>query len=321
MSVSADGCADTVGIVKWVRKKRCVMAASANAIPANLHSQVFYPDNTAFANDFDAKPFEFRHSFTSDHPLFARERLRQLLTNPATKGGIYYDAGEIRVDQRWDSVPARNKPVEEVFDSLENAGAWIILRRVNLDPAYDGILQECMEEVKRLSGRRIDQDKKSQEAMIFLTSPNRVTSYHIDRECNFLMQVSGEKTINVFDRNDPDVVPEEELETFWSKDNNAGVYKPQFQDRAAVFSMRPGTGVHIPVNCPHWLKNGNNVSISLSISYQYADTRRKNVYQANYYLRKLGLKPTPPGKSQLLDTLKGSAVAAGLEVKRRIKRT
>jgi hypothetical protein len=157
--------------------------ASAHVVSAPFSAPVFYPDNTAFVKDFDEKPFELQHSFTGNHPLFERERLRQLLTNPATRGGIYYDAGDVRVDQRWHSVPPRNKPVEEVFDALENAGAWIILRRVNYDPAYNEILEECMNEVKRLSGRRIDQDKKSQEAMIFLTSPNRVTSYHIDREC------------------------------------------------------------------------------------------------------------------------------------------
>jgi hypothetical protein len=287
----------------------------------DVRGSVFGPENPGFREDFDAKPFEFQHSFHASHPLFSRDRLRQLLTHPETRGGIYYDAGEIRVDQRWDSVPARTKPVEEVFDSVDNAGAWIILRRVHKDPEYNAILEECLAEVKRLSGRAIDEDKKSQEAMIFITSPNRVTAYHIDRECNFLMQVSGEKQISVFDRNDREVVPDQELETFWSKDNNAGVYKPQYQDRAYTFTMRPGTGVHIPVNCPHWLKNGNNVSISFSISYQYRDSRRKNVYQANYYLRKMGLHPTPPGTSHLLDALKGSAIGAGLAVKSRLKRS
>jgi hypothetical protein len=302
-------------------QRQVIMATAAYPKSADLREPVFRPDNPGFREDFDSKPFEFQHSFDTAHPLFQMDRVRQLLTNPETKTGIYYDAGDIRVDQRWDAVPARNKPVEEVFDSLDNAGAWIILRRVHKDPQYNEILEECLAEVKRLSGRAIDEDKKSQEAMIFLTSPARVTAYHIDRECNFLMQVSGEKQISVFDRNDREVVPDQELETFWSKDNNAGVYKPQFQDRASVYTMRPGTGVHIPVNCPHWLKNGNNVSISLSISYQYQDSRRKNVYQANYYLRKLGLKPTPPGASPFLDSLKGSAITAGLAVKSRLKRS
>jgi hypothetical protein len=295
------------------------MSASARLDATDVQGSVFRPDNPGFEKDFDSKPFEFQHSFNAAHPLFQPDRLRQLLTNPVTRSGIYYDAGDIRVDQRWDAVPARTRPVEEVFDAIGNSGAWIILRKVHNDPEYNEILEACLAEVKRLSGRAIDQDKKSQEAMIFLTSPSRVTAYHIDRECNFLMQVSGEKQINIFDREDREVVPEQELETFWSKDNNAGVYKPQFQDRACVFTMRPGTGVHIPVNCPHWLKNGNNVSISLSISYQYQDRRRKNVYQANYYLRKLGWKPTPPGGSYLLDVLKGTAVGAGLAVKSRWK--
>ena len=296
------------------------MSASLVTPRPDLQGPVFRPDNPGFQKDFDSKPFEFHHSFDGSHPLFQLDRLRHLLTDPRTRCGVYYDAGEIRVDQRWDSVPEKTKPVEEVFDLIDHSGAWIILRRIHKDPEYNAILEDCLDEVKRLSGRSIDQDKKSQEAMIFLTSPLRVTSYHLDRECNFLMQVRGEKQINVFDRDDREVVPEEELETFWSKDNNAGIYKPQFQDRAYVFTMRPGTGVHIPVNCPHWLKNGNNVSISFSISYQYEDRRRKNVYQANYYLRKLGLKPTPPGSSELLDSLKGSAVSVGLAVKHRLRR-
>ncbi|MBV8674853.1 MAG: hypothetical protein JOZ33_15605, partial [Acidobacteriaceae bacterium] len=244
-----------------------------------------------------------------------------LIDNPVTRAGIYYDAGDIGIGQRWDTVPDRKQTLEETFDRIDNAGAWILMKRVHKDPDYDELLEQCLKEVQLLSGRQIDQDKKSQEAIIFLTSPNRVTSYHIDRECNFLMQVRGEKEISVFDRNDREVLPDSELETFWSKDNNAGVYKPQYQDRARVFLMKPGTGVHIPVNSPHWLKNGNNVSISLSISYQYKDWRRKYVFQANYYLRRMGLNPTPPGKSALLDNTKRIVMQAGFAGKKLLRPT
>jgi hypothetical protein len=274
-------------------------------------ASIFDAGNPGFREDFDEKPFEFTHCFSSDHLLFSLPRLRQLIDNPVTRPGVYYDAGDIGIGQRWDAVPERKQTLEETFDRIDNAGAWILMKRVHKDPDYNEVLEQCLREVQLLSGRQIDQDKKSQEAIIFLTSPNRVTSYHIDRECNFLMQVRGDKEISVFDRNDRDVLPETELEAFWSKDNNAGVYKPQYQDRAHVFTMRPGTGVHIPVNFPHWLKNGNNVSISLSISYQYKDWQRKYVFQANYYLRKMGLNPTPPGKSALLDNTKRMVMQAG----------
>ena len=293
--------------------------ATATTSAAMQATPIFEATNPAFRESFDEKPFEFTHSFTATHPLFDLSALRQLLDRDDVRSTAVYDATDVRVDQRWDSLPREKPPVQEVFDHLQSSQGWIMMRHLQRLPQYAELLEACLAEVMRLSGRSIDDDKKSQEAIIFVTSPNRKTPYHIDRECNFLMQVSGEKTISVFDRNDRDVVPEHELESFWSKDNNAGVYKPQFQDRAFVCTMRPGTGVHIPVNSPHWLQNGNNVSISLSISYQYKDWRRKNVYQANYFLRKMGLQPTPPGQSPLLDYTKRVTVEAGQRAKKLLK--
>jgi hypothetical protein len=280
---------------------------------------VFGFDMPQFRKNFDENPFEFRHVIGSQHPLFTRERMRHLLTNPEMKKNIYYNAGEIRVDQRWDSVPARTKPVEEVFDSVDNSGAWIALLRVNEDPEYNSLLEDCLMELKKLSGRAIDDDKKTQEADIYITSPGRVTMYHIDPICNFLMQISGEKQIHIFDRQDRDVLPEAELERYWSLNDYSVTYPRELEHRAEVFTLRPGTGVHIPVNNPHWVKNGNNISISLSINYQYKDDRRKNIYQANYYLRRAGLKPKPPGSSRIIDHMKASAVTVSRKIDRRLK--
>jgi hypothetical protein len=282
-------------------------------------TSIFDAENPGFRESFDEKPFELKHCFTADHPLFQLSRLRKLIEAPITRAGAYFDAGDIRVEQRWDSITPPKQTIEEVFERIDNAGAWILLKRVQNDPDYNELLEQCLNEVKLLSGRRIDEDKKSQEAIIFITSPRRVTTYHMDRECNFLLQVRGEKAISIFDRNDRDVLPEQEIETFWSKDNNAAVYKPQYEDHAYAFTMKPGTGVHIPVNSPHWLKNGDNVSISFSISYQYKDWHRKYVYQANYHLRKLGINPTPPGRSALLDNTKRLIIQTGLKGKKLLR--
>ena len=140
---------------------------------------------------------------------------------------------------------------------------------------------------------------RSKEGIIFVTSPSRVTAYHIDRECNFLVQLRGSKHISIFDRNDREVLPEVERERFWTVDNNAAVYKPDLQNRASVFEMKPGTGVHIPVNAPHWVQNGNNVSITFAITFQFHDHVLADVYRTNYYLRKMGLAPVPPGRSRV----------------------
>jgi hypothetical protein len=296
-----------------------VMSARAVITDSELEANIFEFDTLNFRKNFDEKSFGFRHSFTPSHPLFSLERMRRLLTNPATKNSVYYNAGDVRVDQRLDSLPDRKKPVEEIFDSVRNAGAWIALLRVNEDPEYGLLLDECLSEVKKLSGRFIDEDKKTQEADIYITSPGRVTMYHLDPICNFLMQISGEKQIHIFDRNDRDVLPEEELERFWSVKNYAATYPQELESRAEVYTLCPGTGVHIPLSNPHWLKNGDDISISLSINYQYKDMRRKNVYQANYYLRKMGFKPKPLGCSGLVDYMKASAVTVSQAANTRIK--
>ena len=295
-------------------------AVAEMPVKTSVQTSIFDAANPGFHTDFDEKPFEFKHSFSEDHPMFQMQRIRQILDHHELKHHAYYDHGEIIIGQRWQQLPERKLTSKEVFDNIDEASGWMMLRHLEKDPEYNELLEQCLNEVKLLTGRKIDEDKKSQEAIIFFASPNRITAYHIDRECNLLMQIKGNKEMNIFDRNDRDVTPEIELETFWAKDNNAGIYKPEFQDRAYVFQMRPGSGVHIPVNSPHWLRTPNNVSISFSVSYQYKDTRRKYVYQANHYLRKLGLNPTPPGKSALLDNTKRAVVSVGFAGKNLVKK-
>ncbi len=65
------------------------MAVQTVAAGAKLSTRIFEPNNPSFQESFDEKPFEFRHNFTSDHPLFSRERLRRLLSDPAMKENVY----------------------------------------------------------------------------------------------------------------------------------------------------------------------------------------------------------------------------------------
>jgi hypothetical protein len=141
----------------------------------------------------------------------------------------------------------------------------------------------------------------------------------MDRECNFLLQVSGTKTVHVFDRDDREVLPDEEIERFWAVDNNAPVFRPEYQDRAISYKMTPGTGVHIPVNFPHWVQNNDNISVSLSVNFQFLDSMRANIYRSNYYLRKLGVRPSPPGLHSTRDATKSFAMSCALAARRLVR--
>lgn len=267
-------------------------------------------DSEQFQGKFNRKSFEVSHNLVT-HPLFQLPQLmdlaeRTLKTRPKD---LHYDAGNVRVGQRWDEIAKAPFSAKEGLDRIEGCGAWFVFRSAQRDPEYRVFLDRGLAEIKALAGPQIDSKIMVEDIIIFITSPERVTTYHIDRECNFLLQIRGTKMLHVFDREDREVLSEEELERFWATDFNAAVYKPHLQHRAKSYKMVPGTGVHIPVNCPHWVENDDNVSVSLSVNFQFKDTLRANAYRANFLLRKLGLNPAPPGHSASLDAAKAHAVA------------
>ncbi len=272
-------------------------------------------DNNIFREKFNRKWFDFEHTLAAN-PLFSLERLVALakLTAKLRPHDLYFDKGASRIGQRWNETPACDLPIEETIRKLEQEGAWIVMKHAELDPAYESIIHRTMSEVLELTGREMERKVKFAEIILFVTSPKRLTTYHIDRECNFAAQIRGNKTIYMFDREDRDVLTEPEIERFWAVDNNAAVYKPHLQDRAEAFLLRPGNGIHIPVNCPHWLQNHDNVSITASLNFKFKDAVLGNVYRANHAIRKLGINPLPPGRSASRDAVKRVLLGAGMAV-------
>lgn len=266
-------------------------------------------DPERFREQFNRTSFEVSHSLAS-HPLLQLPALMELAdrTLKVRPNDLHYDAGDIRVDQRWDEITKTSFSAKEALERVENCGAWFVFKSAQRDPEYRMFLDRGLEELKANIGPGIDSQIMVEDIIIFVTSPRRVTTYHIDRECNFLLQIRGAKTLHVFDREDREVLSEEEIERFWAVDFNAAVYKQHLQHRAKSYRLMPGSGVHIPVNCPHWLENEDNVSVSLSVNFQFKDELRANAYRANFLLRKMGIRPTPPGRSRALDVAKSYAV-------------
>jgi len=285
--------------------------SSATAASTTIPVRLFDARQHEFAQQFNQRSFEFTHHLAG-HPLFEIPRLIELSKRLSSKPGgqLYYDAGDVRINQRWDESPTTDLSVDETIRRIQDAGAWVVLKRAEQDPEYRALLDDCMAEIQTLTGRNLKREMKADEVIIFITSPHRITTYHIDRECNFLLQIHGDKDISVFDQNDRDILPEKEIERFWTLDNNAAIYKEQFQNRAKVYNLSPGKAIHIPVNAPHWVKNGKDISVSLSVNFQFREVYPANVYRANFLLRKMGINPLPPGQSRIRDRIKGLAVSS-----------
>ena len=126
--------------------------------------------------EFDHWHFVFRHHL-SDHSLFQLPRLIELARSTAATraDNLYYDAGvqNVRAALGHHSAPF---PVDETIDRIENAGAWIALKRADADPSYAALLDRCMSDILEVSGRQLERKMRRKEVIVFITSPNRLTT-------------------------------------------------------------------------------------------------------------------------------------------------
>jgi len=295
------------------------MIGSGNSTSdAAIYGPALRIDADVFRERFNKRHFVLHHDL-ADHSAFDVEALVHLArkTSETRPRDVYFDEGTVEPGQRWATIGRGAMTVDETIQRLESRNAWIMIWRSDLVSPYDALLDRALRDIFALTGSEIERTIKKKEVILFITSPNRVTPYHIDRECNFLLQMRGRKQLSVFSRDEREVLPEREIEKFWACDSNAAVYRPELQNRATVIQMEPGNGVHIPVNAPHWVQNDNNVSVTASFNFQFRDHLRANVYRTNYYMRKIGLQPTPPFRHPTVDAVK-KPVGALLNMARRL---
>ncbi len=128
----------------------------------------------------------------------------------------------------------------------------------------------------------------------------------MDGEHNFLLQIRGSKEVSIFDQNNRAVITEEELERYYQGKSHRNLkFNDSKQAYAQVFTLTPGVGLHFPVTAPHWVKNGNEVSISFSITFRSLESEKRSMlYFVNGRLRQLGMNPTSPGVSSWRDQVK-----------------
>lgn len=257
-------------------------------------------DRGAFAAGFGRAAFGLQHRLAGDS-LFSLERLVALSRAlPADK--VEYNAGDLPISVDPATTPRNGLSPEETIRRIRECRSWLVLKNVERDPAYCALLERCLAEVNDLRGTPAMSQK---HGFIFVSSPGAVTPYHMDPEENFLLQIEGRKTMHVFDPWDRAVLSEQEIERFFGGAHRNLVFRDEYRPRAQAFELSPGSAVHVPMAAPHWVKNGPQVSISFSITFQTAASmRRQLAHRMNARLRRLGVEPRPIGQSPLRDGLK-----------------
>lgn len=261
-------------------------------------------DSQAFGESFGRAPLRVEHGLT-EHPLLALDSLATLAERlPAHRvEHNYANVGKV-VDPK--DLRQSDEPAGEVARNIETNGCWMVLRNIELDPTYKGLLDTCLDEVEPYVE---DQEGKmvGREGFIFLSAPGSMTPSHTDPEHNFLLQVSGTKEMNV------GRFPDERTEQLALEQALGGEHSNlSWEPRDPVpFDLSSGDGVYVQPHAPHWVENGDRVSISLSITFKTpASQQALRVHSINARLRRLGMAPTPPGRRPGLDRRKAACSKA-----------
>jgi hypothetical protein len=213
------------------------------------------------------------------------------------------------VETPYSQVRTRPQTLSAFYD-IEGSDSFIKLTNINeVDEEYAAVCRGVVADTEAMVGHAILGGVTLVNMTVFIASPNVVTPYHIDHDANFLCQIAGEKDVYLFDANDRELLTFDEIEQFYFGNRDAARYREQFQPRGRCFHVTPGLGVHHPQLWPHWVRNGPNVSISVSIHICTRDLdRRAHVIQVNRILKKARLHPRPPDESILLDSIKASGL-------------
>jgi mannose-6-phosphate isomerase-like protein (cupin superfamily) len=246
-----------------------------------------------FAANYPEVPHKLTHALGL-HPLMELDALARLAeTLPAAS--IEYNAADQPIGVEGKPA-ATGIPIGETIRHIETTRSWAVLKNIEQDPAYAALLADLLAEIRPAIEARTGRMLKMQ-GYVFVTSAGGVTPYHFDPEHNILMQVRGSKVMTQFPAGNAAFAPDEVHETYHTGGGRELKWREDLLAGGREFPLAAGEAVFVPVMAPHFVRNGPESSVSLSItwrsewSFAEADARA-----FNGLLRKLSLTPSAPGR-------------------------
>lgn len=278
-------------------------------------SAVFPPaSRSAFAAAYPETPHKLVHALDR-HPLLAIDALAKL-GEALPAASVEYNRGDLPIGVS--GKPAGNGlTIGETIRGIDITQSWAVLKNVEQTPAYAELLAALLDELRPAIHPRTGTPLKPQ-AFVFVSSPDAVTPYHFDPEHNLLLQLRGTKVLTQFPAGDARFAPDTVHETYHTGGGRELVWRDDFGSGGTAFALAPGEAVYVPVMAPHHVRNGSEVSISLSItwrsqwSFAEADARA-----FNGVLRRIGLRPRAPRRWPASNHAKALAWRALARISRR----
>jgi hypothetical protein len=259
----------------------------------SFKQQIFGEDSRKqFDSCYPEQPHVFDHAMVS-HQLLTLEALAKLGTALPGKS-VEYNPGDLPVGITPEDVPDNGMTIGDTIRMIEQSASWAVLKNIEQVPEYEALLLSLLGEIRPILETKTGQMLKPQ-GFIFVSSPDAVTPYHFDPEHNILLQLRGEKWMTTFPAGDARFAADEIHEAYHVGGHRNLVWQDDFEADGTRHHLTPGKAIFVPVMAPHYVQNGSEPSISLSItwrsdwSFEEADARA-----LNGLLRKRGMKPKAP---------------------------
>ncbi|MGV3512707.1 MAG: transcriptional regulator [Novosphingobium sp.] len=248
----------------------------------------------AFAASYPEVPHKLVHRLGM-HPLMQLDALA-CLGECLPERSVEYNRAALPLGLNGEKAPANGFGIGETIRNIASTGSWAALKNIEQVPAYAELLSNLLEELRPVIEARTGAMLKPQ-GFVFVTSPNGITPYHFDPEHNILLQVMGSKEMTMFPAGDAQFAPDETHETYHTGGGRELFWRDELLAGGKNWSLSPSEALYVPVMSPHFVRNGPEPSVSLSItwrsewSFAEADARA-----FNGLLRKWGIRPRAPGR-------------------------
>lgn len=245
----------------------------------------------------------------ADHPMFALEELIAL-AGRIRPVDVEYNRADLPVGIDPKDVMANGLDPEATLRSIEENGSWMVIKFIEQDPQWRDMLHDILggivDTVRPTTGEML-----KREGFIFISSPNAVTPFHMDPEHNILCQIRGSKTMTVWPAGDPRFADGKAHEEFHAGGHRNLHWDDGFATAGEAFLLQPGEAIYVPVKAPHWVQNGPEVSVSLSVTWRSEwSYREQDAHNLNALIRKAGINPAIPARYPAQNHAKSVAMRA-----------
>jgi len=227
---------------------------------------------------------------------------------------IEYNKGDLPIGISPEDVPSNGLTIGDTIRRIDKTQSWAVRKNIEQKPAYKDLLLNLLSELKPIIEAKTG-EMLTPQGFIFVSSPGSMTPYHFDPEHNILLQLRGEKWMTQYPAGNERFAPLQAHENYHTGGPRELHWQSEFEQEGVEFHLTPGEALFVPVMAPHFVRNGQEPSISLSITWRsewsYAEA---DSHAFNHWLRKAGVKPRSPGRYPAQNLIKSRSWRALLKM-------